>query len=525
MTTPKPDMMTDRTLLLAKVQTARGVDPVPDQINDAFLVGELDLQLDVTQLERKVMRTSFSPVPTDVGRTMVNVSFTHEIKGSGDSGITRPKLGTLLLGCSMKELLVTVGAATQIDTPKKFGVVRGPKPTWAKNQAPTGVYGSYLVDVIKGGASGTAKLRVSRWGASGADDTVLPNLRFDVRTNKSAGVTAVLAMTDPEAPTLTIGGVPVEGDAIYTTIGGLTFEYVVTAADEVSASATDDIAAAIAALIDADARVTASATASVVTFGFSAAAGGVIVTSGTTQLSLGASGASITPTWAGNLVAGQKWIVALFEPGYTYFPLSAQKNAKMLTLYVYLDGQLHIVQDCKGTVTFDGEAGGLGSAKFEFTGTYASPVEEPMPEDAELEPTSAPQIEVAEQSIEGKSDFCSQSFTITLANTMNPKDCMNAVKGFKGMSTTGRKPTAKLNPEASYEAYTGMWKAFSTAVQFPLHLRVGTVLGNTVRFYADRANYTNLSYGDRNGTRTLEAEFSLNGVSDAGDDELRIAFP
>jgi hypothetical protein len=524
MTTQKPEMLTERSLVLAKLETTRGVDSNPTIFDDAFLVGDLSLQLDPTTLDRNVMRPSFSPIPKGVGRKLVNISFSHEIKSSGDVGITRPKIGTLMLGCAFREEIITAGAATQIETPIVFGSTKGAAVTWAKTTAPTSKFGSYLVECVLGGASTVAKLRVTRWASSEKDTTVLPNTRTEARVNKNAGSTYALDASDMEALTFTVGGVPVEGDTLYTSICGLTFAYDVTEADEISASATDDIAAAIAAEIDADARITASATGSVITVGFESNAAAVAVESGTTALALGDSGAEITPTFAGNLVKGQMWIVSLYEEGYMYRPTSESKKMGSLTLYVFMDGLLHVATASMGTVTFTGEAGGLGKATFEFTCNYADPVEEPMPFDATLEETQPSQVELAQMSIMGDNDFCAQSFTYTLANTINPRDCMNAADGYNGSIISNREPTAALNPEATYEAYTGMWKNFSKATQFPIHNRVGTEEGNIVRFYAERVTYTGLTYGDRNGTTTLEAEYSLNGLSSYGDDELRIAF-
>ena len=50
----KPSMKTSLSLLLGKIEVTRGVDPVPTAADDAFLVGDLDLQLDPTPLERNV---------------------------------------------------------------------------------------------------------------------------------------------------------------------------------------------------------------------------------------------------------------------------------------------------------------------------------------------------------------------------------------------------------------------------------------------------------------------------------------
>lgn len=516
----KPSMKTNLSMMLGKIESSRGVDPLPTAADDAFLVGDLDIQLEPTPLERNVFRTSFSPVPSAAGRKTVNVSFTHEIKSSGDVGTTRPKLGTLLRACGMRERLITAGAANQIETPVKYGTVNGPKPTWAKNAAPTAAFGSYLIEVVAGGASGAAKVQVTRWAKGEADNTVLPNTRRAARVNHSAGATLTLGGTK-EVPTFTVGGTPAEGDTLYAVIGGLTFAYEVTA---LTAGDIDAVATAIAALIDADARLTASATDEVITVGFASGAALTTVTSGTTAIALGNSGATVTPTWAGNLVTGQKWVVSLYETGYMYRPTSNSAQVETITLYVFKDGQLHIVTACMGTVTFTGEAGQIGQANFEFQGNYADPVEEPTPLDAVFEETVPPQVELAQLSIMGDSDFCAQSFTYTLANEMALRECMNASEGYDGSQIVGRTPTAQFNPEATYEAYTGMWANFSTNEQFPVHTRVGSVAGNIVRFYGERTNFTGLTYGDRNNAVTLDVNLQLNGLSAAGDDELRIAF-
>jgi hypothetical protein len=516
----KPTLKTSLSLMLGKVEAVRGQDPLPTSLLDAFLVGDLDIQLDPTPLERNVFRPSFSPVPTGVGRKVVNVTFTHEIKSSGDVGITRPKLGTLLRSCGMRELLITAGAATQIEDPRVFGETLGPAITWAKTTAPSGIFGSYLVTVVTGGASATAELQVTRWAASETDATVMPNVRNEGRVNDSATVTLALNNADLTAPEFTVGGVFAAGDDLYAVVGGVTFPLKVTS----GMTDLDGIATAMAALIDADTRLTASAVGAVVTVGYASNAVPVTVTSGATAIDLGGSGAQITPTWAGNLVKGQQFVVSLYEEGYMYRPTSDSTLVESMTIYVFKDGILHKVTSCTGTVTFSGESGAVATAAFEMQGNYLDPVEEPLPLDAVLEATTPAQTQLAQMSISGDLDFCAQSFTYTLGNTTNLKECMNALDGFDGSLITGREPTADLNPEATYEAYTGMWGRFSQSHQFPIHTRVGSVAGNIVRFYAERANFTGLTYGDRNNTVTTEATFQLNGLGSAGDDELRVTF-
>ena len=516
----RPTMRNQLSLLLGKIETTRGVDAGPTAADDAFLVSDLDYQLDPTPLERNNFQRSFSPTPNPVGRKVVNLTFNHEIKGSGDA-TARSALGKLLRACGMSETQITAGAANQIETPVRFGSVQGPDVTWSKDTAPDGShFGSYLLKVVTGGGSSTAAIRVYRWEQSQPDDSVLPTDRYDARVNDSATATLTLDASDLTSLDFTVGGTVTAGDDLYAVVGGLTFRYTVQAGD----ASTDDIASGLAALIDADARLSASAASSVVTVTFSGNAAATVVTSGTTEITLGDSGAGITPTWTGNLVEGQEWVVTLYEEAFMYQPTSDNDQVETMTLYVYKDGVLHKITSCMGTVTFTGESGGLGQAQFEMQGNYIDPVEEPIPLDADLEQTTPPQVELAQMSIAGDQDFCAQSFTFTLGNQLNLRECMNAQDGYDGTLITDREPTAQLNPDATYEAYTGMWGNFSRTTQFPLHLRVGTEAGNTVRFYTPRANFTGLTYGDRNGITTIEAEFQLNGLSKAGDDELRVVF-
>lgn len=518
--TQKPTMKTSLSFLLGKIEATRGVDPLPTAAADAFLVGDLDYQVDPTPLERNVFQRSFSPVPSGVGRKVINITFNAEIKGAGDVGTTRPKLGTLLRACGMRELLVTAGASTQIEDPVAFGAVTGPTATFTKDAAPTQTYGSYRIKVVTGGASATAAVQVSRWGNGEDDATVLPNTRHEARQNDSATTTLTLNDADLTSLEFTVGGAFQAGDTLYATIGGCTFAYTVQAGD----TDTDGVATALAALITADARLSASATLSVITVTFASGAAPTVLTSGTTAIPLGNTSATVTATWTGNLVEGQEWIVQTYELGYMYRPESNQSNVESITLYVFKDGVLHKATSCTGTVTFSGESGQLGQAAFEFQGNYLDPVEEPTPLDAVFEGTIPPQVELAQMSIAGDSDFCAQSFTYTLGNEINLKECINAQDGYDGSQITGRSPTAQLNPEATYEAFHGWWNIFANAGQIALHTRVGSVAGNRMRIYADNVTFSGLTYGDRNNAVTLESAFVLNGLSAAGDDEIRVAF-
>lgn len=517
----------ERTAVLAKIESVRGTDAAPTPSLDAFLVGQVELSLDPQMLERDVYRPSFSPTPGEVGRKPFQLTFTHEIKGSG-SATVRSKLGMLLRGCKMQETLVVPGAASQIEDAILTGVVQGPDVTFGKTAAPSARYGSYLVRVVTGGPSTTAEMQVTRWNQSDIDTSVLWSTRHDAVNDHFGATLLDIDLSDETAPEFTVGGVATLGDSVYAVIGGMVFKHTVDATDMAPATAPArlaSVATRLAAKIDAEPLITAAATGAAIAIGFVASAGAVAVTSGTTAIALGNSGATVTPTWAGDLVVGQSWIVQLYEPGYMYRPLSDDELADTLTLHTYIDGQLYMMTGVQGTVTFEGTAGEYGSASFEFTGQYQEPAIQPLPARAlRYELTKPPKVELAQLSIRGSQDFCAESFTIELGNDITERLCMNEPDGYAGSETSGRTPTATMNPEGTLEVYTKMWGDFANGEEVPVHLRVGKNPGNMVRFYMDRATYTGLSMSDRNRVQVQEPTFQLNGVSEFGDDELRIAF-
>jgi hypothetical protein len=367
-------------------------------------------------------------------------------------------------------------------------------------------------------------MQVFRWNQSIPDNTVMWNTRHEAVTNFSALTTLTLDASDESSLVFTVGGTVTEGDDLYAVIGGMVFKHTVTAANVAAPVPATAIATAMAARINDHDLFVASSVDEDITVTFIASAAPVVVTSGTTPIALGASGATITPTWTGPLTRGQMFVVQLYETGYMYRPLSDDELATEMTIYAYMDGNLYRITAAMGTVTFTGTAGEYGSAQFEFTGQYNKPEQEPLPRNFRYELTKPPKVELAQMSIRGNQDFCAESFTITLGNDMQDRLCINAPDGYAGSEIAGREPTASINPEGTQEVYTNMWGDFADGEEVPLHLRVGVNSGNSVRFYMDNTTYSGISLSERNRVQVQEPTFQLNGLSTFGDDELRIAF-
>jgi hypothetical protein len=240
---------------------------------------------------------------------------------------------------------------------------------------------------------------------------------------------------------------------------------------------------------------------------------------------------TITITTVGTRIAGETFIINLTPPGFSYEPVS--EGFESITLWVYFDGLIHKMAGARGTFTAEGEAANFGIFNFTFTGDYVDAIDGgALPTDSVYEVTIPPQIELANLVAAGGEDdvdfdLCAQSFSFDIANNVVARDCINADESLGGAIITSRSPTAQFNPEAELEAVHPFWANLSSAAQVAVSVRVGSVPGNVITFWAPYAQYTTLAYANRNDIRAYDVTMRLaTDITKAavGDDELRITF-
>lgn len=519
-------MLFSKVSVLAKIESTYNVDAVPVAASNSFLVDEVDVRVDPTVIERNNLRASISPTGITVGRKLQQVNFTHELKGSGSVG-TAPAIGPLLRACGFAQTVIANTASATIVTPVVRTGASSPAQgaTFAKTTAATQT-GRYRLTCVKGGASATAKLRVTGIPAT-PDELVMPSETYS-GTVEGSGTTMTLTQgltsaSDYTSITYTVAGTFHSGDILVAVVGGVTFKYTVVPGD----TDNDGAATALAALIDADPRFVAAATTGVVTVTFPANSStsktsAVVTTSGTTAIPIGGSGAEITPTWTGSLSFGDSWDLQVLEPGVHYTPVS--ENFESLTIYVYLDGLLHKITGAEGTVSFQGEAGNYARASFQFTGQYVAPVDASLPTGAVYEQTLPQQVEVAQLSLNNKDDFCVQSFSLDMGVQVTPRDCINRSDGFNGVTITGRQPQGSINPEMTTVANFDFFALMAAGTMMPFHVRVGSTAGNIVKITSDSVQLSGIQYGERNRIRVADISMRPVAYSADGNDEVRLIF-
>lgn len=93
-------ILTQKALVLAKIETTFGVDPTPDATVDAFLCENPVFTIQSTNLERNFAHGDFSHYASRVGRKLATVTFNLQLAGSGVAG-TEPTWAVLFRACAM----------------------------------------------------------------------------------------------------------------------------------------------------------------------------------------------------------------------------------------------------------------------------------------------------------------------------------------------------------------------------------------------------------------------------------------
>lgn len=246
--------------------------------------------------------------------------------------------------------------------------------------------------------------------------------------------------------------------------------------------------------------------------------------------------AQITPTITTSFVAGDRFVIHLAPPGFYYTPVST--GFESLSLYIYFDGLLHKMTGSRGTWTLEAASNSFATMTFTFTGDFVSVVDAAMPLAPVFEATIPRAVEQsAVHALVGPAtvspnqfawaQLCAQSFTIDNGNEVVARECINEKESLAGAIITDRSMVATFNPETTLEANHPFWDALEDADRVVWGGRVGVAQGNVVAFQAVFAQYTGLSYVNRDGIRAYDVNLRLAtdiDQSGLGNDELRIVF-
>lgn len=104
-------MLKEKQLILAKVETTYGVDPVPTGAVNAILTEITNIEIVGRELPRNNVRPYYGLLAAVNVGDALRLSFTTEVKASGTAG-TVPEIGVLFRACNFTE---TLTPATSVD--------------------------------------------------------------------------------------------------------------------------------------------------------------------------------------------------------------------------------------------------------------------------------------------------------------------------------------------------------------------------------------------------------------------------
>jgi hypothetical protein len=422
-------LLSDRAVILSKIETTYNTDATPSILTDALLVSDPEFTVDPTVLERNFTRFSLSPLQHKMGRKLAGMKFGTEFRGSGSVAIA-PRIGRMFRAAGYAETQIATGApqvgAVKSDPGNAIltapATVTWGTPTMGASSPPEPIL--YRIDVTTGGASGAAKVSITP-----------------------------------------------------------------------------------------DANAIAQA--------YDAAQTNVTITSATPlPLKSGGSGAGITPTWTGNLVIGQRYWVFAYPVGWLYTPVS--NGFESVTNYLYWDGILHKLTGGRSTFTMEGEAGQFPKMTWTTTGQYIAPVDSALPTTGVYEATLPPVVENANLTIDEYLAVVNK-FSYDQGNKIVPRSNVSKSDGYDGVMITDRDPKGGLDPEMALVGSEDFWSSLASAEAMYFRMRFGSVVGNRQWVLAPAAQYTGLSYQNRDSMLVLDAGLRFPQWT-GGDDEVQFFF-
>ncbi|MBY0560007.1 hypothetical protein [Hyphomicrobium sp.] len=529
--------LTRRAVVQAQIESAYGV-PETLGVDDGLLVAEPEYTINPTTLERNIATPDLSPEAVVLGRKLASMTFQTELRGNGKAtgnAADAPIIARLFRACgySMTEVkspevhgpfqigqhgtvvdwaVASGTAATAVLTftaqPDDAATVEVAGKTYTFQMALTNVAGNVLI-----GAALADTIQNLLNAINGAG---MPGTAYAAATVKHALVSATATAT---ALTVTAVSPGSAGNALTVASSGTDAVWGATtlAGGTNVASNTDFIGYAIEVVTggasgDAEVQVVVAASPRQAAHTY----GPFVVTSG--QPVTVDNGLELTPTFTGDLVVGERWSFWLLPIGLRLDPVS--DNFESVTLAMNKDGVLHTMPGAFGTFEITAEAGQYASINWTFTGTWVDPIDAPLAV-PNYEKTLPAQVELARLRIDNFYAIVAK-FTYDQANEINVRPDVSSAEGYIGTRITSRAPKGGIDPEADSVANHDFWGRLGAAKRMPFQMRVGKNAGNIVWMVAPSTQYTGLTYQDRDGILSYDAELKFSRYN--GNDEFMLFF-
>ena len=204
----------------------------------------------------------------------------------------------------------------------------------------------------------------------------------------------------------------------------------------------------------------------------------------------------------------------------TYAPVSSSFSSA--TIYFNVDGVLHKLTGCRGSMTMSCAVGAIPTLAFNLTGVYNAPTDTAQP--AVTYSAQATPLIFREGNTSSFSFFSYsgvlQSVDFNLANDLVYREL---VGGTKETLITDRKPAGTVMIEAPTIATKDFFTTALASSTGNLTFLHGTTAGNRVTFLASQVDVINPTYQDQDSIMMLSVPYVATPTT-AGNNEFSLAF-
>jgi len=204
----------------------------------------------------------------------------------------------------------------------------------------------------------------------------------------------------------------------------------------------------------------------------------------------------------------------------TYAPVSASFSSA--TIYFNVDGVLHKLTGCRGSMNMSCAVGAIPTLAFNLTGVYNAPTDTAQP--AVTYSAQATPLIFREGNTSAFSFFSYsgilQSVDFNLANDLVYREL---VGGTKETLITDRKPAGTVMIEAPTIATKDFFTTALASSTGNLTFLHGTTAGNRVTFLASQVDVLNPTYQDQDSIMMLSVPYVAIPTT-AGNNEFSLAF-
>ena len=239
-----------------------------------------------------------------------------------------------------------------------------------------------------------------------------------------------------------------------------------------------------------------------------------------TPLATAVQGATMTLTFTGSLVTGDRYMFWFVPPGFLYSPVSDPLTGESGFLHGYFGNKRHVMNGVRGTFSLAATAGELAKFAFTMNGDWAVPDDQTFPSSFSYGNFPVPpMVELANVSVDATTVTAPTTFGFDIANSVTNRLSANALGANEGAMLTGRVPVATFNMDAVPASVMNAFDFLDKATVLQLSAYMGVVPGNCVTFLAN-GQLNNSQYGDLESIRKNDNTMPLTGIS--GNDELLI---